>query len=68
MTSVSIERLKEIKNWFGKGFYLAIEGYDIETGKQLKNVELMPFFYDRKKRSPIYLVKGDLVGDMPKGE
>jgi hypothetical protein len=68
MTCVSIERLKEIKSWFGKGFYLAIRGYDIETRKKLENVELMPFCLDRKKRSPIFLVKASLIGDMPKGE
>jgi hypothetical protein len=68
MTCVSIERLKEIKSWFGKGFYLAIKGYDIESGKHLENVELMPFCHDRKKRSPIFLVKASLISDMPIGE
>jgi hypothetical protein len=68
MTCVSIERLKEIKSWFGKGFYLAIRGCDIETRKQLENVELMPFCHDRKKKSPIFLVKASLIGNMPTGE
>jgi hypothetical protein len=68
MKSVSIKELKKIKKWFGKGFYLAIRGCDIETRKQLDNVELMPFCHDRKKRSPIFLVKASLIGDMPKGE
>jgi hypothetical protein len=60
MTTLNLKRLKEIRGWFGEGFYLASLGCDIETGKELKDIEMMPFCHLPKKKNSVFLVKAKL--------